>query len=259
MNLFYTRPDPYLHLGVFPFPRVEHVKIGGAPAFMQPLRALFLSDVHLRPSVSEKKLHALMELISAQGADMILMGGDYAESPDQCLRFWEAMRRVRVPLGCFAVAGNNDFDSMPGLRKTMAESGAILLDNECARIALPGGRLCIGGCADHKYGSPRTRGLFDSEKAAYRILLSHFPVMPDCRCDLMLSGHTHGGQMNLLGLTPYSIGFERSFHLLGVRGLRRVGEMRLLIGSGIGVSRLPLRLGARPQICLLEFASEDSP
>ena len=69
----------------------------------------------------------------------------------------------------------------------------------------------------------------------------------------MLSGHTHAGQFNLLGLTPYSVGFERRFRHLAIRGLHRVGDMHLLVGSGIGVSRLPLRIGASPRIYLMEF------
>ena len=131
----------------------------------------------------------------------------------------------------------------------------MLLKNRRTQIHLKGNRLEIGGCDDHKYGSPRTAGLF-SDRAGYRILLSHFPTKPDCACDLMLSGHTHAGQFNLLGLTPYSIGFERSFHHLAIRGLHRMGGMQLLVGNGIGVSRLPLRVGASPRIHLLEFTDE---
>lgn len=254
MSLFYTRPDRYMHLGVFPEAGVAEVAIHDAPKFMHGLRLLFVSDVHLRPGVKDVQLAALMEQIAAQKADLILLGGDYAETPEQCLRFFEAFKDVSSPMGCYAVAGNNDFDSLSTLPATMEKAGVTLLDNACRSITLSGGRLEIGGCADHKYGQPRTRDLFSGRADAYRILISHFPVQPDCRCDLMLSGHTHGGQCNVLGITPYSIGFEHRFHLLGIRGLVRRGGMRLLIGNGIGVSRFPLRLGAAPQIYLLNFS-----
>ena len=150
--------------------------------------------------------------------------------------------------------GNNDRMPPEELRDAMAAAGVVLLKNEHRRIELPGGALEIAGCDDHKYGSPRTAGLF-SARADYRILLSHFPAMPDCTCELMLSGHTHAGQFNLLGLTPYSIGFEHSFRHLAIRGLHRVDDMQLLVGNGIGVSRLPLRVGASPRIYLLEFGN----
>ena len=257
MNLFFTRPDRYLHVGTFPLPRIEKINIGGAPEFMKPLRALFVSDVHLRPGVSDAKLHALMDRIAASEADVIFLGGDYAESTADCLRFFEAFKGVRAPLGVYAVPGNNDVDSMPTLGATMARTGVTLLNNHTIQINFNGGCIQVAGCDDHKYGSPRTKDLFPDKPGAYRILISHWPVQPDCNCDLMLSGHTHAGQFNVLGLTPYSIGFEWKKRLLGVRGLKRLKGMRLLIGNGIGVSRIPMRIGARPQIYLLNFVTEE--
>lgn len=254
MNLFYTRPDRSLHLGVFPKPDIVEISIADAPAFMQGLRALFISDVHLRRSVSDARLHALIDQVRSLTPDLILMGGDYAEGSDQCLRFFEAFQGTSCPLGCYAVPGNNDHDSIAGLAEIMRSAGVKLLLNRCAEIALNGGRLRIGGCDEHKYGAPDTQSLFQ-DAADYRILLSHFPVQPQCRCELMLSGHTHAGQCNFLGITPYSIGFEHRFGLLGVKGLHRFGDMRLLISSGIGVSRFPFRLGAAPQIYLLNFSA----
>ena len=253
MNLFYTRPDRSLHLGVFPKPDIVELTIPDAPPFLQGLRALFISDVHLRRRVSDARLNALISRITSCKPDLILLGGDYAEGNDSCLRFFEAFQGISCPLGCYAVPGNNDHDSILTLEKTMADAGVTLLKNACAEVSLNGGRLYIGGCDDHKYGAPDTRNLFP-EGEGYRILLSHFPVMPHCRCDLLLSGHTHAGQCNFLGVTPYSIGFERKFRLLGVKGLKKIGNMHLLISSGVGVSRFPFRLGAAPQIYLLNFS-----
>jgi len=244
-------------MGAFPVPEVKQIQIGGAPEFMKPLRALFLSDVHLRPNVSDADLQALMNLIAAQKADIILLGGDYAESTSDCLRFFEAFRAVHAPLGAYAVPGNNDADSMPTLEETMTRAGVTLLNNRCAQVGFNGGCIHIAGCDDHKYGTPRTKNLFPEDREGYRILLSHWPVQPDCACSLMLSGHTHAGQFNLLGLTPYSVGFEFGNKLLGVRGLKRLGDMRLMIGNGIGVSRIPMRIGAQPQIYLLNFVKEE--
>lgn len=256
MKLFYTRPDRYLHLGVFPEARTVALRIDGAPAFMQGLRALFISDVHLRPVVSDERLAALTAQIAAEKADLLLLGGDYAETSGDCLRFFDALKELSFPLGAYAVPGNNDADSRDTLAQTTALAGVTLLTNAECTIDLPGGKLCIGGCDDHKYGSPRTAALFSGSED-YRILLSHFPVQPDCECDLILCGHTHGGQCNLLGITPYSLGFERRFRLRGVRGLHKTGSGRMFIGNGVGVSRVPLRMGAQPQIYLLEFGSED--
>lgn len=253
----YVPPDPGLYPGVFPLPHPERVQISGAPAHMHGLRALFVSDVHLRRSVSDARLEMLIGLMRMQRADLLLLGGDYAEDGDSCARFFAALRKLSFPLGAYAVPGNNDPGDAALLQSMMARAGVTLLKNRCASIRLPGGTLEIAGCDEHKYGAPRTDGLFSGD-SAYRILLSHFPILPDCACELMLSGHTHGGQFNLMGVTPYTIGFERRFPLLAVRGLHRIGEMQLLVSSGVGVSRLPLRIGASPRIHLLEFCPEVS-
>lgn len=247
-----TPPDCSLHPGVFHLPELERVSIDGAPAWLRGLKALFVSDVHLRPGVSDARLNALIELIRSAHADLLLLGGDYAESDADCARFFQALSACDFPLGAYAAPGNNDPQDTEVLADMMAPARVVLLKNRCAQIHLKGNRLEIGGCDEHKYGSPRTAGLF-SERAGYRILLSHFPVKPDCACELMLSGHTHAGQLNLLGFTPYSLGFEHGFHFLAIRGLHRTGSMQLLVSNGIGVSRFPLRIGASPRIHLLEF------
>ena len=255
MKLFYTPPDSYFRVSRFPEPVPERVAIDGAPDWLRGTRILFVSDVHLRRGVNGARLEAFIDQLIATGADMLLLGGDYAESSRDCLRFFRALKRAKFPLGIFAVPGNNDTRNLDALRRGAAESGVSLLINRCLKVHLPGGELEIGGCDEHMYGSPQTRNLF-SGGGSYRILLSHFPAPPECECDLMLSGHTHAGQLNLCGITPYSIGIEREYRLMAVRGLQKIGGMQLFISNGIGVSRLPLRIGAEPRITLLEFGKK---
>ena len=74
----------------------------------------------------------------------------------------------------------------------------------------------------------------------------------------MLAGHTHGGQFNFFGLTPFAIGFERIGSQRGlapamVSGARRFGQTMLVVSKGIGASRIPLRIGVRAEIHRLTF------
>ncbi len=193
-----------------------------------------------------------MSLMAGAKADLLLLSGDYAEKTDQFVRFFEALGHLSFPLGGFAVLGNNDRGNLEYLRNTVRAAGVTLLINEAQTLSLSEYRLQIAGCDEYHHGSPQTRSLFSPE-VDYRILLSHYPILPECKCDLMLSGHTHGGQCNLWGITPYSLGFEHKYHLAAIRGHRRIDEMDLWVGNGIGVSRFPFRLGAEPQIYLLKF------
>ncbi len=240
------------NIGIFPLPAVTRREVAGAAAFMRGLRLLFVCDVHLRPSVSEARLERLIDLIAAQRADMLLLGGDYAETAADCERFFNALSRVHCPLGGFGVPGNNDVAAADRLGTWMRRAHVRLLKNEYVRLNIGSGMLEIGGCDEHRYGTPMTRQLFTD--GAYRILLSHYPVAADCTCELQLSGHTHGGQICLGRISPYSVGFEHKYGICAVRGEKMIGETRLMVCNGIGVSRLPLRLGAPPEMLLLEFS-----
>lgn len=230
-------------------------------ALLQGLTIAFVSDVHLRPSMDAARLCAL---IAGLNAELILFGGDFADSRCEALRLLRALQTLQPKLGMFAVPGNNDveaFGSVQALSSALRESNVELLVNRCTPLRWRGARLSLAGLDDALYGQPNADGLF-SVDADYRILLSHYPILRSIpapsRPDLMLCGHTHGGQFNLFGFTPYSIGFER----LGSRrrcapalvsGMKRFGHTSLLVSKGVGMSRISLRVGVHPEIHRIEF------
>ena len=245
MNNRKCRPDPYLHIGYVPKPRTERVLIDNAPAFLHGVRAALCADVHLRRHTSNRRLHEIIDCIAGTNADMLLLGGDYGEGASQCVRFLDALSRLHFPLGAYAVRGNNDI-VLPN------RSDVRFLINQDICIPIGGGTLAIGGMDDYKYGAPDARNLFRSA-VDYRILLSHFPIIANCPADLMISGHTHAGQINLLGVTPYTVGFEGRYPICALRGLHSIDRLQVYVTRGIGCSKLPIRLGAAPEITLIEF------
>lgn len=257
----FTRPDRHIsffHLGRI---RLETLRVP-APAPLDGLRAAFLSDVHLRPIVPDRWLEALMGRIAGLKPDLLFLGGDYAESVPQEERFFAALSTLPPPpLGCFGVTGNNDsrlFPEPEALRACMARGGARLLLNEHARVPVSGGTLAVAGLDDERDGGdPRPElALAGCEGADYRVLLTHPPRWPQPRAELILSGHTHGGQLNLLGFTPYTVGYEGN-HFPLIKGVARRDGMTLLVSRGIGYSRLPVRVGAWPEIHLIEFTAPE--
>lgn len=259
MSCLFQKPDPYLATARRLRIAVSELNVPGSPDWLKGRTALFASDFHLLSGMDPAPIAALM---AGCRADLILLGGDYADERTQALRLFDAFKRLRAPLGIFAVRGNNDaeaFNDYRALRDALASFGARLLVNESIAIPCGGGTLRLGGMDECKYGAPDGRNLF-SEADGYRILLSHYPIWPDCACppDLMLSGHTHGGQFNLLGLTPYTIGFERigkSRKLAPVMicGSAHVDRTTLLVSKGVGTSRIPLRIGVQPEIHRIRF------
>lgn len=223
---------------------------------------MFVTDVHATPRTTAAHMDALAGRIAAAAPDLLLLGGDYADTAEPCRRLFEGLGRVRVPLGAFGILGNNDREAFPNtdaLRQVMARAGARLLVNEAVTLRLNGGRLIVAGLDEYRYGRPSAAGLYPPlpDPNRFRLLLSHYPRTVDPMPDLMLCGHTHGGQFNLLGVTPYTIGFERVIRRRRapryIAGLHGHGGGRVFVSKGIGASRLPLRIGVRPEIDLLVF------
>ena len=259
---FFSKPDIFLAPCGDLRCRVAEHRVPGAPAFMRGLRALFVTDVHALPRTTGEDMDALTAKIASVHADILLFGGDYADKPEPARRLFAHFRNLHVPLGAYAVLGNNDREAFPDpddLRRALWPCGIELLVNESRTIKLKGGRLVIAGLDEYRRGNPDPSGLYPEESRSdcYRILLSHYPRAVDPMPDLMLSGHTHGGQFNCLGVTPYTIGFERllAFRLASryVEGLHEYRGGRMLVGKGIGASRIPLRIGVRPEIDLIVF------
>ena len=261
MYQFFSRPDAQISLcGDLRFHLAER-RIPGAPDFMRGLRALFVSDIHADRRTSDDDMARFAARLAEARPDIAFWGGDFADSRDGAARLIEHLSALCPRLGSFAVPGNNDREAWPelgDLRRALARSGVRLLVNESAPVSANGGSIVVAGVDEYRHGCPDASGLYPTEAsgACYRVLLSHFPVMPAAMPDLMLSGHTHGGQFNLFGVTPYTIGFERLYGHRASRFISGQHEYRgaqVIVSKGIGASRLPLRIGVRPEAELLRF------
>ena len=263
MSRIWVRPDWHAQRG-YRLPEVEEptLDLRHAPENWPGATALFVSDVHLGPFAGREFARQLAAQLRAIPADILLLGGDYAETGAAMRIFWEEMRAIEAPLGKFAVRGNNDAQCARrenlDLSAMMAQAGVRLLVNARAEVCVPGGRILIGGVDECHFGQPDGRGLFrDAGENDARILLSHYPVRARdgffgaSEAEAVLCGHTHGGQINLLGFTPYSIGYEPKScpvgHIKGWQG-------NVLVSPGIGCSKWPVRIGARPQIHWIHLA-----
>ncbi len=258
----FSRPDLYIARTGDLRHSVVNVRIPDAPAFMRGVKAVFISDTHIIPETTDAHMQALIERIEALEPDILLMGGDYADMRPDGERFFKHLARISAPLGKYAVIGNNDPEDWPdveSLAKAAAVGGVVLLVNDAGKIPVNGGELIVAGVDEHLRGAPETKGLYPEKRDdnTYRVLLSHYPCMPEVQPDLMLSGHTHGGQFNCLGITPFTIGFERIMNRkissIATAGLHPLGNGWLFVGKGIGASRLQIRIGVRPEIYNIRF------
>jgi len=249
-----------------------------APEGLKGLKIAFISDIHIADYFRPEEAEGLIGQIGALEADMILWGGDFAETLAYQRAFFPMLSALKPRLGSFAVMGNNDREcfgnSFPLMRTLAGRNGVRLLINEEVAVDCGGGRIWIGGLDEWKFGRPNARGMFKrASEGDLRVMLSHYPHVADKAVSqaakvphIYLSGHTHGGQISLLGFSCYNLGYgykyaRRSRHFY-VSGWREFDEalpgggsetMRMLVSNGIGESLFPLRMNAPRQVHLIEL------
>ena len=256
--------------------RVRHVAVESAQWRGPPLRIGIISDTHVAaPHMNVARVRELVERMNAERPDVVVLLGDYAGGHEpagvraasersEVLQGVEAFRVLRSPLGTFAVLGNHDswFDDR-ATAAALARADAVPLENRAVRVARPGGVFWVGGLAD--IDSPRLTTsvpttLAQADVDAPVILLSHWPdpfaEVPD-RVALTLAGHTHCGQVNLPILGRPVLPSPGSYRW--PCGLYDEGGRKLFVTGGVGVSILPVRFRAPPEIVVLTLKAPVDP
>ena len=231
------------------------------PAF-DGTRVVLLTDIHRSFFFSQERLAKLVDRINAMDPDLIVLGGDYVYgSKDLEAAAFAELARLDAPLGTFAVLGNHDYDHPGGDRNdptlaidAAAKTGVPLLDNSGVWIEKSGQRIRLGGVSDLQLDHPNVVPAVDGAAASDLVLLvSHEPDFAEALrpgvADLMLSGHTHGGQVTFFGLwAPF--GGSAYGHKYR-SGMVSNGKTTVIVSNGVGTIFPPLRFFARPQIVVV--------
>ena len=221
-----------------------------------PVRTVFFSDLHIGRKYSPAHLEPIVDAINRLHPQLVLFGGDFfAKLPTDrpVLDFdWIAaqLRRIEAPLGKYAVAGNHDVrhNSLPEFYRLLKAGSFNVLWEQTAQ-PLPGLEIC--GLAPYTHGDALRR----TDSSAYRICLCHMPdkarYLPLWRCDLMLSGHSHAGQIRLPVLTGQILPPGGKYYHYGLYQPQGKDRAALFVSRGLGVYGPPMRLAAPPEIVLL--------
>lgn len=238
------------------YPRVMYQKYTVkrlVPEGAQPekrIRLVFFSDLHIGEAMTPDYIARAVKLIQDQQPDLILCGGDfidhravYAYDP----RVMASLRSLHAPMGVYYVLGNHEYrDDLEANIRWVSEVGGTLLRDS---IAFPGnGPLTLIGRDDWVNGNRKPFEVIANEADPLRgpvVLMEHTPAsidsIGDSPVDLILCGHTHGGQIwpgQLMVWWRYGM----------VSGTRPVGEREVYISSGIGSAGATYRVGTRSEI-----------
>lgn len=233
------------------------------PLLERPLRIVQLSDTHLGPWQSVMRLRYQVAQLVAREPDLVMLTGDFLTMESMgspgCLE--EALRPLEpIANRCAAIFGNHDHEAPDHVRDAMRVLGIPLLIDAEACFETPVGPVQIVG-SDYisRDRHAHLKGLlerFPRRENHLRLLLLHDPLAfhstPDDEVDLVLSGHTHGGQVGLVSLGLDWTVLSRS--RWPDQGLFARGASRLYVHRGTGFYGFPLRVGVPAEFSVLEIS-----
>jgi predicted MPP superfamily phosphohydrolase len=227
--------------------------VSGLPNALDGLRIGLLTDFHLSATVREHDIEAAMQLAIAERPDLIVLGGDYVTSMDR--RYMDEcaalLSRLSAPHGVFAVLGNHDDDvEMP---RALARRGIEVLQDARTSIRIRKETLELIGLRFWTRDASSLARLIRGSTGT-NVLLAHDPrrlaQAAALNVPLMLSGHTHGGQIVLPGIGPVA---ARKFPI--IQGTGRRENTIAFVSRGIGTVYVPCRINCPPEVALLTLRS----
>lgn len=245
-----------------------------------PLKIAVVADIHAcDPWMSLQHIEAIVERTNALDADIIVLLGDYVAGHRHVTRFipadeWAAvLTGLKAPLGVHAILGNHDWwedkkvqqegQGLTNARRGLEAAGIPVYENDARRLSKDGRPFWLAGLGDQLAYVPARRfrpvrriGVDDLNATLAKItddapviLMAHEPDVArrvPARVSLQLSGHTHGGQVRLLGWSPVAPTRYNKF----VYGHSRT-NCDVIVSGGLGCSIMPFRLGMPPEIVLV--------
>lgn len=238
--------------------RLEEVSvpIAGLHPDLEGLRLVQFSDLHVGASVKRKHVEAVAARIMELKPDLIVFTGDLADGvAAELQQDVEPLEILSAPLGVMAVTGNHEYYTDPaGWMRAIPKLGMDLLVNESRVLRVGNARMRVGGVPDISAQRMVPRHVhrpdlaLEGEAVEFNLLLAHQPksvyAAESTPCDLMLCGHTHGGQYH-----PFTMMADKANPYLS--GLNRHGRMWVYVSRGTGFWGPPIRIGAPPEITVL--------
>lgn len=228
----------------------------GWPPGIEPIRVLFLSDIHtgtfLKPQTLADLLARLMEL----EPDLVAIGGDIVTGHSSDVRpYLDALAPLSgAPLGAWYCYGNHDYfgGNPEGIRQDLASIGITVLRNESVVVSPGRGGFVLGGIDDLILGKPDWSHLSSPHGPPHLLLAhnpDHFYEAESRGIPLTLSGHTHGGQIRFPNGPPI---VRQSRYCLD-EGIYSFRSSILIVSRGLGSVGIPWRFGADPEAILLDI------
>ena len=278
-------------LAIEPLYRLNTTHYAFTPPGWRPghkLRIVALADFHFcRPWMNEARAAEIVARANTLQPDIVVLLGDFMagmagfKSADIAPAIWAGiLATLKAPLGIHAILGNHDWwedegamrrQEGPTLASIALETAGIrVYENDALRLEKNGHAFWLAGLGDQlafinewRVGKAKRRGRDDLAGMFAKIttddpviLMAHepdiFPRLPD-RVSLTLSGHTHGGQVRLFGVSPI---VPSRYGQRYAYGHVVEGNRHFIVSGGLGCSRMPIRIGIPPEVVVIDLGGE---
>ncbi len=247
----------------------KEIKIANLPPELKGLTLTLLSDIHAGEYMTEDDMKEYADVVNNLGSDIILIPGDFVNfQPEDSKNVARAFRDLKAKHGIYGTLGNHDFFVNPDYVASVInnETPVKILRNKYDKITVNGKDLYVLGVDDTRDAGIKmnekilnyidtTSAEASSANPSYsnspKILLCHKPYAFDDiakrEIDLILAGHTHGGQVIPFKLGDFRLTFA-TFVSKYIAGLYSIGKSNMYVSRGLGTVGLPIRLNCPPEI-----------
>lgn len=229
------------------------------PAQFDGFTIAFISDIHYPSKFTRKRLGRMVRKLRELQPRVLLLGGDYVTADEYIEELFDSISTVKTDYGTYAVYGNHERSRLAIIDEAMRRYGIQLLNDTVVAFTISDANICLAGVrnsfdVDSLTQSP-TALVSDS---VFTILLAHTPDYAQdvsALADLVLSGHTHGGQVSLLGLyTPvtnshYGTRFNKGLNYTDA-------SVPVITTTGVGTSRRKVRFCVPSEIVIIILRKE---
>jgi hypothetical protein len=237
---------------------IEHhqIYLRRLPQELDGFRIVQLSDIHHSPFTSREQIARAVQTANNLQPDIVALTGDYISKERRyAAPCAELLGTLRARQGVYAVLGNHDHWTDAALISDLFRAeGITMLVNQGMRFEKDGAAFWLAGVDDTMVGlEDLPLALAGAREDEMKLLLAHNPIIlrraARAGVDLVLSGHTHGGQVSLRSDSSPSGRPRRRL----LKGLARQGETQIYVTRGLGTVVLPVRFGCPPEVSLLEL------
>lgn len=238
---------------------ITHRYTVGSNDGQKAVKVVQLSDIHIQKKYPVAQLEKIVTKVNNENPDIILFTGDLFDNYATYGPVEEvitALKRLKAPLGKYAVWGNHDYGGGAAhiYPEVLAAADFHLLENSGVTIPLSNEKsIYIGGLDDSVLGNSSVEDTLANRQSDYTILLSHEPDKADDvlnqNIQLLLSGHSHGGQVKLPFFRIKNVKAEKYFE--GFYHLEN--DTTLYVNTGLGTTKIPARFGVPPEIAVFDL------